>query len=148
MDDKWGGHKPAAMRLAPAESGAGAGPLPARCWHGGGSDGSAGAGPLHSQFALSPPVRCLDIGKWDSFLDIGNYFLISGNWIPDIRNQFHISNYPKFEFPISGNHFPISGIISRYREFELPISENNFRYREMMNKNPNGFPYKTAAYMQ
>ena len=58
MDDKWGGHKPAAMRLAPAESGAGAGPLPARCWHGGGSDGSAGAGPLHSQFALSPPVRC------------------------------------------------------------------------------------------
>ena len=56
MDDKWGGHKPAAIRLAPAESGAG--PLPARCWHDGGSDGSAGAGPLHSQFALSPPVRC------------------------------------------------------------------------------------------
>ena len=40
MDDKWGGHKPAAMRLAPAESGAGdagtaaavtAQPEPARC---------------------------------------------------------------------------------------------------------------------
>ena len=58
MDDKCDGHKPAAIRLAPAESGAGGGPLPVRCWHGGGSDGSAGAGPLHSQFALSPPVRC------------------------------------------------------------------------------------------
>ena len=58
MDNKWDGNKPAAIRLAPAESGAGAGPLPARCWHDGGSDGSAGAGPLQSQFALSPPVRC------------------------------------------------------------------------------------------
>ena len=58
MDNKWDGHKPAAIRLAPAESGAGAGPLTARCWHGGGSNGSAGAGPLHRQFALSPePAR-------------------------------------------------------------------------------------------
>ena len=58
MDNKWDGNRPAAIRLAPAESGAGAGPLPVRCWHDGGSDGSAGAGPLLSQFALSPPVRC------------------------------------------------------------------------------------------
>ena len=64
---------------------------------------------------------------------------------PDIgklnsRYQKIIPYFPISEIPISGNHFPISGIISQYREFEFPISENNFRYREMMNKNPNGFP--------
>ena len=83
MDDKWGGHKPAAMRLAPAESGAGDGPLPARCWHGGGSDGSAGAGPLHSQFALSPPVRCRLRRGWPQLqCYLGNVGPASGRRYP------------------------------------------------------------------
>ena len=74
-----------------------------------------------------------DIGNW--FPDIGksNTFPDIGKSIADIRKSFPdigksiISRYRK--------------LISRYREFEFPISGNNSRYREMLNKNPNGFPY-------
>ena len=67
-----------------------------------------------------------DIGKLNSrYQKIIPYFPISEIRIPDIGKSF----------PDIGNSN------SRYREFEFPISGNNFRYREMMNKNPNGFPY-------
>ena len=95
MDNKWDGNRPAAIRLAPAESGAGGGPLPARCWHDGGSDGSAGAGPLHIQFALSPPVRCrLRRRVWIG-LDLFN---------DDTRPSGHISRPAQVNVSQSGFH--------------------------------------------
>ena len=66
-----------------------------------------------------------DIGKLNSrYQKIIRYFPISGIRIPDIGKWF----------PDIGNYFPISVI-------QFPISGNNSRYREMINKNPNGFPY-------
>ena len=63
-----------------------------------------------------------DIGKLNSrYQKIIPYFPISEIRIPDIGKSF----------PDIGNYFP--------------ISENNSRYREMMNKNPNGFPYNSGV---
>ena len=94
--------------------------------------------------------RCCRVAEWPAsvewwFSDIGNWFPDIGksNSFPDIGKS--IPNIRK-SFPDIGK-FIISRywkLISRYRELEFLISGNNSRYREMLNKNPNGFPYKSG----
>ena len=103
------------------------------------------------------------LGFYSSFPDIGNYFPISGIRIPDIGKWKAIWVFI--------HHFPITEIISRYRKISSLISENHFpilgnwlfpdignlfpgignsnsRYREMLNKNPNGFPYRLGTHQR
>ena len=91
--------------------------------------------------------RCCRVAEWPA--SVGWRFSNIGNWFPDIGKS---STFPDIGKSISDirKSFPDIGksiisryrkLISRYREFQFPISGNNSRYREMLNKNPNGFPY-------
>ena len=96
---------------------------------------------FHSVLHHGPATRfskCFQ--QWPA--SVGWRFSDIGNWFPDIGKS---STFPDIRksFPDIGKLI-ISWywkLISRCREFQFLISGNNSRYREMLNKNPNGFPY-------
>ena len=90
--------------------------------------------------------RCCRVAEWPA--SVGWRFSDIGNWFPDIGKSSTFPDIGKSisdirkSFPDIGKSSIISRyrkLISRYREFQFPISGNNSRYREMLNKNPNGF---------